>query len=103
MPKEVEAMRTTMESRLSALEKALADPAQHGSLESLILELARIATKEADATARHALLEAHRAGQQATDAARKEATAALEAEKVESAALRQVIEGAKLALKQAET
>jgi len=91
-----------MEARLSALEKAITDPAQHGSLESLILELARIATKEADATARNAVLDAHNAGQQAAAAARKEATAALEAEKVESAALRQVIEGAKAALKQAE-
>jgi hypothetical protein len=45
MPKEVEAMRTSMEGRLSALEKALADPTQHGSLESHILELARIATE----------------------------------------------------------
>ena len=102
MPKEVEAMRASMEGRLSSLEKALADPAQHGSLESLILELARIATKEADATARHAVLDAHMAGQQEAAEARNELTAALEAEQVESAALRQVIDGAKLALKQAE-
>ena len=102
MPKEVETIRTTMEARLSALEKAIADPAQHGSLESLILELARLATKEADATARQAVLDAHKAGQQAAAAARQEGTAALEAEKVEAAALRQVIEGAKQALKQAE-
>ena len=66
MPKEVEALRTSLDSRLTALEKALADPKQHGSLESLILDLARIATEEADATARHAVLDAQKAGQDAT-------------------------------------
>ena len=60
-----------MEARLSALEKAIADPAQHGTLESLILELARIATKEADASARQAVREAQSDGQQAAAAARK--------------------------------
>jgi DNA repair exonuclease SbcCD ATPase subunit len=102
MPKEVEALRTSLDSRLSALEKALADPKQHGSLETLILELARVATQEASATARHAVLDAQKVGQQAVAAARSEAAAALEAQKVEAAALRQVIDGAKLALKQAE-
>ena len=91
-----------MEARVTALEKAIADPSQHGSLESIIVELARIATKEADAAARHAVLEAHKAAQQGETAVRKESTAALEAEKVEAAALRQVIDGAKAALKQAE-
>jgi hypothetical protein len=102
MPKEVEALRTSLDSRLSALEKALADPKQHASLESLILDLARVATQEADATARQAVVAAQKAGEKLAAAARADATAALEAEKVESAALRQVIEGAKLALKQAE-
>lgn len=102
MPKEVEALRASLDSGLTALEKALADPAQHSSLESLILDLARIATEEADATARQAVLDAQKAGQKAAAAARTEAASALEAEKVESAALRQVIDQAKAALKQAE-
>ena len=83
MPKEVEALRTSLDSRLTALEKALADPTQHGSLEALILDLARIATEEADATARRAVLDAQKAGQTAAAEARTEATEALEAEKVE--------------------
>jgi hypothetical protein len=102
MPREVEALRTALVTRLSALEKALADPKQHGSLESLILDLARTATEEAHASARHAVIDIQKAGQQAVAAARAESIAALEAEKVESGALRQVIENAKSALAQAE-
>ena len=102
MLKEVDALRASLDSRLAALEKALADPKQHGSLEALILDLARVATQEADATARSAVLDAQKAGEAAAAAARTEAVEALQAEKVESAALRQVIEQAKAALKQAE-
>ena len=102
MPKEVEALRASLDSQLTALETALADPRQHGSLESLILDLARIATEEADATARQAVVDAKKAGEKAVAAARTDAAQALEAEKVESAALRQVIEEAKSALKAAE-
>ena len=102
MPKEVEALRASLDSRLTALEKALADPKQHGSLESLILDLARIATEEADATTRQAVLAAQKAGHTAAAAARTEAASALEAERGESDALRQVIDQAKAALKQAE-
>jgi chromosome segregation ATPase len=40
-----------MDMRLAALEAALADPAQSGSLEGLILELSRCATEEAQAAA----------------------------------------------------
>ena len=95
MPKEVDALRSSLDTRLTALEKALADPTQHGSLEALILDLARIATEEADATTRHAVRDAQKSAQ---DGAAK----ALEAEQQESAALREVIEQAKSALKQAE-
>lgn len=102
MPREVEALRTLLDSRLEALELALADPKQHGSLEAMILDLARVATEEAHATARHAVLEVQQAGQLAVSAARTEGITALEAEKAGSAALRQVVENAKSALKQAE-
>src|SRR5687768_17983066 len=102
MPKEVEALRASLDARLTALEQALADHRQHGSLERLILDLARIATEEADATARRAVVDAQKAGQNAAASARTEAARALEAEKGESAALRQVIDQAKAALKQAE-
>ena len=102
MPNEVEALRTSLDSRLTALEKALADPRQHGLLESLIMDLARVATQEADATARQAVLNAQTAAQKAIEAAAAQSAQALEKEKAESAALRQVVENAKNALKQAE-
>src|SRR5215203_3549264 len=85
MPKEVEALRASLNSRLTALEKALADPKQHGSLEALILDLARLATEEADATARHAVVDAQKAAQSAAAAARTEALEAPEAAKKEAA------------------
>ena len=103
MPREVEALRTLLDSRLSALELALADPKQHGSLEAMILDLARVATEEAHATARFAVLEVQKAGQLAVSAARTEGFTALEAEKTASASLRQVLENARSALKQAES
>ncbi len=102
LPKEVEALRASLDTRLTALEKALADPRKHGSLEALILDLARAATDEADATARNAVLDAQKNSESVAATARSEAIEALEAEKVESAALRQVIDQAKSALKQAE-
>lgn len=55
IPRELQALRGSLDARLSALEKAVADPRQHGSLETLILDLARVATDEADASARQAL------------------------------------------------
>ena len=47
MPEDVQALRASLTSRLAALEEALANPAKHSSLESLILDLARVATEEA--------------------------------------------------------
>ena len=48
--KRLEVLRGAMDMRLSALEAALADPAQGGSLEALILDLSRVATDEAQPT-----------------------------------------------------
>ena len=80
MLKEVEALRTSLESRLTALEKALADPGQHSLLESLILDLARVATDEAEATTRQAILAAQAAAQKVVEASRADAAKALEDE-----------------------
>jgi hypothetical protein len=103
MPKEVEALRSSLDSRLTALEKALADPGQHSLLESLILDLARVASEEAEATTREAVVAAQTAAQKVADAVRADAAKALEDEKAEAAALRHVIDEAKAALKQAES
>src|SRR6202158_2188919 len=88
MPQDLAALRGLLDTRLAALEKALADPNQHGSLEQIILDLARVATEEAVASARQAYLEAQREGQGALAAARAEARAALESERAAAALVR---------------
>src|SRR5207245_10478222 len=42
--RELDALRTELDARLSALEAALASPDSHASLEKLVLDLARVAT-----------------------------------------------------------
>src|SRR5713226_3322082 len=88
MPQDLAALRGLLDTRLAALETALADPNQHGSLEQIILDLARVATEEADTTARQAYLEAQREGQGAVAAARDEARAALDAERAAARSMR---------------
>ena len=56
--KRLEVLRGAMDMRLAALEAALADPAQGGSLEALILDLSRVATDEAQAAAASACVDA---------------------------------------------
>ena len=48
--REIEALRAELDSRLLALEAALAHPDPHESLETLVIELARVATTEAEAS-----------------------------------------------------
>lgn len=86
-PQELEELRASLDERLGALEAALADPKQHSSLEKLIVELARVATEEADATAREAV-----------DAVRTEGLSALAAERAAAASLRQAAEEIEVAL-----
>ena len=87
-----------LDARLNALESALADPSQHGSLQQLILDLARVATEEADAAARQACLEAERQGQGLAASVRAEARAALQAEQAAAVSLRQGLQQAMTAL-----
>jgi hypothetical protein len=54
----LEDLRHALTSRLAALETALADPGQSGSVERLMIELARVATSEAEASASRAWSEA---------------------------------------------
>ncbi len=100
VPKEVEALRASMASRLGALEEALANPGKHASLESLIRDLARVATDEADTTVRQVVHDAQRHGQSAAAAARGEAESALESEKGTVAQLRQALDKAQAELKE---
>ena len=53
----LDALRSTVDIRLAALETALEDPAGAESLEQLILDLARVATEEAQATAARACVD----------------------------------------------
>lgn len=56
--RELDSLRAALDTRLMALEKALAHPDPTESLESLIIDLARVATDEAHASAAHKWLEA---------------------------------------------
>ncbi|HEY7290129.1 MAG TPA: PilZ domain-containing protein [Vicinamibacterales bacterium] len=56
--RELDDLRAALDSRLLALEAALAHPEPHDSLEVLVLDLARVATTEAEAAAARASLEA---------------------------------------------
>ena len=49
--RQLDILRATMDARLSELEVALADPSRSTSLSALVLELSRLATSEAHATA----------------------------------------------------
>lgn len=56
--RELESLRSTLDARLVALERALADPDGAESLEALIIDLARAATEEAHTSAARKWLEA---------------------------------------------
>src|SRR5262249_15538044 len=56
--RELDALRAALDSRLLALEAALAHPEPHDSLETFVMDLARVATAEAEASAARASLEA---------------------------------------------
>lgn len=69
--------RASFDDRLEALEAALTDPSRAGDLSALMIAFARVAGDEAEATARHATLEAqgaaHAQAEQAAQRARQEA------------------------------
>ncbi len=73
------ALRAALDARLTALEAGLANPDECESLEALILDLARVATDEAEAAARRAA----RQGQ--VDANKQLTTALAEAQTAEAA------------------
>ena len=93
-PIQLAQLRADFDVRLSALESALADPAQTASLAGLILDLARVATEEAKAAAATAYLDAKREGDARAAQARAEGQSALEAERAANADLRRRAESA---------
>src|SRR5262249_40634667 len=99
--RELDALRSELDVRLSALEAALARPDSTASLERLILDLARVATAEAQAAAAKATLEAQLHAHERASSAATEAQQALEEERTVATALRAEIDTARTSLQKA--
>jgi hypothetical protein len=85
--REIDSLRGALESRLQALEAALAHPEAHESIESLVMDLARVATAEAEASTAQRVFEAQLKAQEHAAGAASETTRALEAERATAASL----------------
>src|SRR6185436_8640741 len=91
--RQLAALRAALETRLAVLEDVLAHPSRGESLEDLILDLARVATEEAQAAASQACLDAKlEADRQIAEAGAS--APALEQERAISANLRRAIDEA---------
>ena len=73
--RELDTLRAQLDTRLAALETALAHPERYASLDTLVVELARVATAEAEAAARRAAVEAQAQAQRSVEADRAAAAA----------------------------
>jgi hypothetical protein len=69
---ELDALRSELDARYAALETALLDPNQTDGLERLVLDLARVATDEAEAAAKRVLLELQMDAETAAASARSD-------------------------------
>lgn len=87
------ALRDALDDRLSRLEKALADPGGGAALETLILDLARVATQEARAAAALACVEAKVETDTQLARMRVATDRAVEAERHAASELRDALEG----------
>jgi len=96
--RELDELREALDVRLAALEAALTHPNPQTSLEELVLELARVATAEAESAAARACLEAHVDAQERAASVDSEARRSLEAERAIAKALRLELEQARTAL-----
>jgi hypothetical protein len=76
---ELDALRSELDARLSALENALTSPDDCDSLESLVIDLARVAMDEAEAATRRAIFDAQADAQAQIESARAEARTSIEA------------------------
>ena len=94
---ELDALRVALDKRLAVLEAALANPDESEALETLVIELARVATAEADATATRLCLQARLEAQEEVAAAQTDGEQQLRTERSAAAALRSSLEQAKIA------
>jgi chromosome segregation ATPase len=90
---DLERLRASLDAKLAKLEAALAGTDDSEPLETLVIDLARVATREADAAATHGCLEAERAAQQVAEA-RAETKRAIEAQREAVQELREQLETA---------
>src|SRR3954468_9494207 len=91
LTEQLSSLRRTFDERLVALEAGLADPDGTPALESLVLNLVRTATDEAEAAAREAGLRAQRGAEAMLATAMAETQAVhvqLDAERAKAASLR---------------
>jgi chromosome segregation ATPase len=91
---DLDTLRATIDQRLSALEEALRNPHGPHSLESIIADLARLATTEAQAAAARMCLDARREAEAAILDAHARAGAELAAERSITADLRRRLDSA---------
>ena len=96
--RELDALHVALDQRLAALEHGLAHPDPDTSLEELVLDLARVATAEAEAAAGRASLEAQLYAEDRAAVAEAEARRLLAAERAIAEALRLELEQARTAL-----
>src|SRR3989442_14395021 len=96
--RELDELRAALDERLSALEHALAHPSPKTSLADLVLELARVATAEAEAAAARACLQAQVDAQQRAKPG-VDAQHSFDAERAVTTALRLEIEHVRTAPK----
>ncbi len=96
--RELDALHAELDVRLSALEAALAHPDPRTSLEDLVLDLARVATAEAESATARASLEAQLHAQEHAAVAASSVQRSLEAERAITKALRLELEQARTAL-----
>jgi len=90
----LDALRSSVEVRLAALEAALADPSRGDSLETLILDLARVACEESQATAIQACADTRLEAEMHIGQARTVAQAAVDQEVASSTEVRGLLEEA---------
>src|SRR5258705_3344214 len=96
--RELDTLRASLDVRLAALEEALDHPDPRTSLEELVLNLARVATAEAEAAAARACLEAQLDAEQRAEFDGDEMRRSLEAERASMDAVRVELEQAQSSL-----
>src|SRR3954447_7623212 len=92
--RQLDALRAAIDARLNELDSALADPSRASSLSGLILDLARLATTEAQASATRACLQITSEGEASLLEAEARSASALDAERRTSSDLRKALEKA---------